>query len=126
MQPNHQPNQNQSKGKLGEDLASKFLKSKGYRIIDRNFKARYGEIDLIAIFNNILVFVEVKTRWGNEFGKPEEAITPWKIRSVVTTAQYYKSVKNNLPETMQIDVVAVQINESGKLVSINHFENVTG
>ncbi len=119
-------NQNIPKGQLGEKLAAKYLQNKGYRIIDHNFKARYGEIDLIAVYKSTLVFIEVKTRWGKEFGKPEEAITPWKIKSIVRTAQYYKMIKPNLPESMQIDVVAIQLSSFGIFQSIHHFENVTG
>lgn len=120
------PSRNQPKGKLGEDLAAHFLEKKGYRIIVRNFHARYGEIDLVATFQNTLIFVEVKTRWGMPYGTPVEAVTPWKLKSVVKTAEYFKLLHPKLPEALQIDVVAVQFDSSGKLLGIEHLPNVTG
>lgn len=117
---------NLSKGFLGEQLAVDFLKKKGYKILLRNFKARYGEIDLIATFKHILVFVEVKTRWGIPYGRPEEAVTSWKLKSVVKTAEYFKLLNPELPETLQIDVVAVQLTSDDRLLSIDHLPNVTG
>lgn len=117
---------NLSKGILGEQMAAAFLQRKGYKLICRNFKARYGEIDIIATFKHILVFVEVKTRWGTPYGRPEEAVTPWKLKSVVKTAEYFKLLNPELPETMQIDVVAVQLTSDDRLLSIDHLPNVTG
>ena len=116
---------NLPKGKLGEDIASNYLRNKGYRIIQRNFKARYGEIDIIATFKNTLIFVEVKTRWGTPFGTPQEAVTKWKLEAVVRAAQYFKLTYPSLPESMQIDVVSVQLDHSGILKSIEHLESVT-
>ncbi len=126
MQPNQHHSQNLPKGKLGEDLAENYLRKKGFRIIDRNFKAHYGEIDLIAYDKDELVFVEVKTRWGTEFGKPEEALTSWKIRSVVKTAQFYMHKHKELNVKQRIDAVAVQLSVQGELKSINHYINITG
>ncbi|KKS39659.1 MAG: hypothetical protein UV61_C0014G0016 [Candidatus Gottesmanbacteria bacterium GW2011_GWB1_43_11] len=120
------PANNLPKGKLGETLAADFLKRKGYQILLRNFHCRWGEIDLIAKFQNILIFVEVKTRWGTPFGTPEEAVTPWKIRSLVRTAEYFKMLHPTTPAQMQIDVVAIELNQQGKLLRINHLTNVTG
>lgn len=117
---------NLPKGKFGENLAADFLKRKGYTIIARNFKARYEEIDLITIHRNTLVFVEVKTRWSTEYGTPEEAVTPWKIRKLIKAAEYYALLNPKLPEALQIDVVAVQLDQNGKITSIEHLENVTG
>ena len=61
-------------GSKGEDLAIQFLKKKGYRIIDRNYKTSVGEIDIIARDGNTIVFVEVKTRTDDSFGYPFEAV----------------------------------------------------
>ncbi len=112
-------------GKLGEDLAVSYLQKHGYRIIERNFKKHYGELDIIALKDNTLVFVEVKTRIGDAFGTPEEAVTPWKLREVVKTAQYYKTLHPKLPESMRIDVIGVQMDEVGNVLLFNHIQSVT-
>ena len=112
-------------GKLGEDFACSFLKKKGFRILERNFRKRYGELDIVALYGKILVFVEVKTRVGYEFGTPEEAVTPWKLREVVRMAQFYKSLHPELPESLRIDVVGVVLDETETLVRITHTPNVT-
>lgn len=116
-------------GKKGEAIAAQFLAKRGYSILERNFKKRYGELDIIALSKTnglaILVFVEVKTRIGRQFGLPEEAVTPRKLREVVGTAQFYKSLHPELPSAMRIDVVAVEFDECEQLSSIRHIPNVT-
>lgn len=119
--PNNLP-----KGSLGERLAENFLIKKGFRIITRNFKTRNGEIDLIALYRNTLIFVEVKTRWGTPFGRPEEAVTPWKLKHLIRAAEYFKLLHAKLPQAMRIDVVAVVLNEQNRLIRLEHFPNVTG
>ena len=116
---------NLPKGKLGEDLASNFLKEKGYHIIDRNFRSRTGEIDIIATYKGTLIFVEVKTRWNSNYGRPEEAVTPWKIKSIISAIQYFKLLHPKLPEALQIDVVAVELDEKNQPTNITHLQNVT-
>jgi putative endonuclease len=112
-------------GKKGEDLASNYLHKKGYRIIDRNFKKGYGELDIIALQDSTLVFIEVKTRIGREFGLPEEAVTPRKLREVIKTAQYYKLLHPQLPEAMQVDVIGIELDSSDRIVYFNHIQSVT-
>lgn len=112
-------------GKLGEDIATTFLIRKGFRILDRNFKARYGELDIVAIDCDTLVFVEVKTRIGDHYGTPEEAVTPWKLREVITTAQYYVFKHPDLPQLQRVDVVGVILDHAHRIVSLMHTPNVT-
>lgn len=106
-------------------MASRFLEEKGYQIIDRNFLIRGGEIDLVAIQGEVLVFVEVKTRFGSAFGLPEEAITPWKLRALIRTAQFYQSSHPRLPSLLRIDLVAVELNSEGDLKRISLIENIS-
>src|SRR5688572_24918000 len=115
----------QQLGRLGEELATQFLIKSGFRIIARNFKARYGEIDIIAVQNDTLVFVEVKTRTSFLFGYPEEAITPRKLKEVIRTGQLYVSLHNNLPSQLRIDVLAIVLTDAGKVESIKQIPNVT-
>lgn len=113
-------------GNEGETIASEYLKKEGYRILQRNFRARYGEIDIICVSGDILVFVEVKTRIGRQFGLPEEAVTPRKLQEVVHTAELYVSLHQGLPQSLRVDVIGIELSEEGEVVYFNHIENVTG
>lgn len=110
----------------GEEIASRFLQKHGYKIIDRNFRKGYGEIDIIALYQNVLVFVEVKTRTSQEFGSPLEAIAPWKLRSLIKTVQFYKMTHKNLPEQMRIDAISVMLSPGGEEEKVEHVENISG
>lgn len=113
-------------GRLGESLATSFLQKKGYKIIQRNFSIRGGEVDIIAIKSNILVFIEVKTRISTQFGTPLEAITPWKLQSLTKTALVFKASHPQLPNELRIDAVSVLLNADKTLISIEHTENISG
>lgn len=99
----------------GEDLACSYLKSHKYKILERNFRIRNGEADIIAIDNSerekVLAFIEVKTRTSNLFGVPFESITPWKLRSLIRVAQYYKLLHPNLSESLRIDAISVELSD---------------
>lgn len=112
-------------GKLGEKTAVEFLRKKGYKILTRNFRSKFGEIDIVGQFKNVLVYIEVKTRWSKKFGYPEEAVTPSKIRSIVKTGDYFKLLNPNTPELVRVDVVAIEV-EGRKVIGVRHIENVTG
>ncbi|MBU3956728.1 YraN family protein [Patescibacteria group bacterium] len=121
-----------SLGNLGENLALKHLKNKGYKILDRNFRSKLGEIDVIAIDpsstisgKDTLVFIEVKTRWSKKFGLPEEGITLWKIRRIIKTGQYYKLVHPELPDSLRLDAVVIDLSSQGKLKRIEIIKNLT-
>jgi len=70
-----QKKDNLKTGQLGESLAKKYLENKGFRIIDANYRTKLSEIDLIAQFKDIMVFIEVRTRTGDKFGMPEQSLT---------------------------------------------------
>ncbi|OGG15484.1 hypothetical protein A3D77_06570 [Candidatus Gottesmanbacteria bacterium RIFCSPHIGHO2_02_FULL_39_11] len=113
-------------GSIGEEIASSYLQKKGFHIIDKNFRIRGGEIDLIGIWGKILIFIEVKTRIGDTFGPPEEAIDKRKLYHVTKSAEYYKLLHPHLPDTMRIDAVCISLKNDLTLEYINHYENVTG
>ncbi len=93
-------------GEKGEDAACRFLKTRGYQIVARNWRARVGEIDIIARDGDVLVFVEVKARSGDGFGGPEAAVHPGKQRRLIRTAMaFMASTQCDLP--MRFDVVAM-------------------
>jgi len=105
-------------GKSGEDLAAKVLQKKGLKIITRNFRNKFGEIDIIAKDNETLVFVEVKTRASARFGLPEEAVTEAKQQQVIRVASSYLSQHKLLNVPVRFDVVAITI--KGGKPEINH------
>jgi len=113
-------------GKLGEDFAVAYLNKQGYEIIDRNFRIRGGEIDIIALHQNTLIFIEVKTRSSSEFGTPLEAISYWKLKSLIKTAEFYKVKHPKLPESMRIDAIGVILDNQNNLVSIEYIKNISG
>jgi len=117
--------------KLGEDKACNFLQKSGFKIIERNFRKGYGEIDIIAIDSSdlqekVVVFVEVKTRKSNSFGSPFEAITPWKLKSLIRAAQFYKLIHLDLPGSMRIDAVSVVLSSNNQIENIEHVKNISG
>lgn len=113
-------------GKEGEAIAVSYLLKKHYRILERNFKARYGEIDIVALDGDTLVFVEVKTRSSRLYGTPEEAITPWKLRELAKTAQYYHLLHPEHTGGMRIDVLAFILDPlTRNILHFQHVRNVT-
>lgn len=112
-------------GKLGEDLACNYLKKQGYKILERNFLIRGGELDIVAQDKDVLVAVEVKTRFSNQYGTPEEAITFWKLKAVVKTLQIYKASHQKLPEALRIDLVAIEMDGNGVTKRIELIKNIT-
>jgi len=110
-------------GILGEKLAKDFLKRKGYRITETNYRCPEGEIDIIAKQGDFLVFVEVRTKTSLEFGSPEESITPTKKERMKATAAHYQQTHSNLPPLWRIDVVAIELNPKGKPLRIELIEN---
>ncbi len=103
-----------AKGKTGEEIACKYLESRGYKIIERNYQYGHGEIDIVAMDGNELVFVEVKTRKSLEFGEPEFAFTRNKLNQVKKVASAYL-VENNINDHIcRIDAVAIQLIQGQK------------
>ncbi len=96
-----------SVGFSAESLAIEILKPKGFVILERNFKSRFGEIDIIASKEGILYFIEVKARWSLRFGMPEEAVTLGKIHKIQKTGQYYALTRPNSPQKQRILVVSM-------------------
>jgi putative endonuclease len=108
---------------MGEQLALNFLKKKGFRILETNYRCPQGEIDIIARQKDCLVFVEVRTKANSAFGSPEESITSAKKRHLVLTANHYLQAQDKLPPSWRIDVVAVELEADNKLKRIELIEN---
>jgi len=98
-------------GDRGEDLAVRHLRSLGYRIVERNYRCRLGEIDCVALQGKTLVFVEVKARRTDEFGGPLEAVDTRKRRRMTRLARHYAQEKKLSDVAQRFDVVAVWYEE---------------
>ena len=101
-------------GRAGEIKAAEFLKKKGYKIITKNYKTPFGEIDVIAKDGDYIVFVEVKTRVNDDYGAPSEAVNFRKREKYFKVATYYLQCANKMDEPCRFDVIEI---ENGQ---INH------
>lgn len=100
-------------GRRGEDLAARFLEDSGYRIVERNWRCRQGEIDIVARTGDTLVFVEVKTRSGLAFGHPFEAITTTKLARLRALAALWCAEHHPRAKRIRLDAVAVIVSRTG-------------
>lgn len=109
-------------GKVGENLTAKYLYQKGFKIIAKNFHACYGELDVVATNNNLILFVEVKTRKPASLTRPSEAVLISKIHKILKTAAVFLE-KNSKLKVLQprFDVAEVWI--SGNYSKLNYIEN---
>ena len=98
-------------GAWGEELALRYLMRQGYELVERNYRTRYGELDLILRKENTLVFAEVKLRRGLGFGDPLEAVTPRKQSTIRSLAVRYLSEKKPDFDTLRFDVVGILVSE---------------
>ena len=109
-------------GDFGERIAAQHLLAKGYRIRERNFRTREGEIDIIAVRGDLLAFVEVRCRRGAAMGTAAESLTPAKQRRLVALAEAYAQDREDVPDERRIDVIAVDLAADGRLLSLQHLE----
>jgi putative endonuclease len=110
-------------GILGEKLARDFLKKRGYRVIETNYRCPEGEIDIVASGKDYLVFVEVRTKTNLEFGSPEESITAAKKEKLKAAAYHYLQEHDKLPALWRIDMVAIELGPKSKPSRIELIEN---
>ncbi|HEY8282996.1 MAG TPA: YraN family protein [Chloroflexota bacterium] len=111
------PHARRKLGDTGEELAARYLVARGYVVLSRNYRCAAGEIDLVCRDGETLVFVEVKTRRGAAFGIPEEAVTARKLARLAAAGQHYLQQQSTEAD-WRIDVVAVELDSSGKLLDI--------
>ena len=98
-------------GAKGEEIALRYLKSRGYRILERNYRIKFGEIDIIAEQGDNLVFIEVKTRSDNHFGSPFESVTKQKQKQLSKVALEYISKQGWHNRPARFDVVGIELQE---------------
>lgn len=111
---------NKKTGNAGEELAATFLINAGYTILERNYRTRMGEIDIIARFGNLLTFVEVKTRQGTQFGRPAAAVDYRKQNKIINVARYYMQRNNTVNYHCRFDVIEVL--GGGGSWTVNHIK----
>ena len=111
-------------GKLGEELAAKYLENNSYKIIERNFQAKQGEIDIIALDmeKEELVFIEVKTRKSLSYGKPVDAVDESKQKHMLKTIKYYLYSRNLEDEFIRVDIIEIYLYKHR--YKVNHIKQV--
>jgi putative endonuclease len=114
-------NAKQVLGREGERVAEQFLKQKGFKIVERNYRCAAGELDLVVLDKRVVVFVEVKTRTGLGFGTPLEAVAYHKQQKMIQAAQYFLSEKGLQQRDARFDVVGVSW--PGREPVVEHIEN---
>jgi putative endonuclease len=108
----------QTLGISGEDLACAELRRRGYEILERRYRTRFGEIDIIARDRGTVVFVEVKTRLTDDFGGAAAAVTAWKQRRIAAMAVDYLARRRLHECACRFDVVAVDVEEAGPRITV--------
>lgn len=114
---------NKNIGNYGEDLVSNFLKNNKHKILHRNFRKSNGEIDIISLFNNIIIFTEVKTRFSKEYGLPFESVTKNKQKNIKKLASYYIYFYKLKNYYVRFDVAEVYLNNFDNSYKINIIED---
>ena len=113
-------------GAAGEAFAAEWLIERGYRILDRNVRYRGGEIDIIAVDDDELVFVEVKLRSGARFGRAAEAVDARKLAFLLRAAERYRQSHPDIEDMIwRIDLIAITRRGNGAIESVEHHQNLT-
>ncbi|MDA3814855.1 MAG: YraN family protein [Patescibacteria group bacterium] len=111
-------------GKKGEDTACEYLQENGFQILERNYKKKYVEMDIIVSKDDELIFVEVRTKTGEKFGDPEESIKKDKLRRLKRGALGYAQRKNYKGQ-YRIDLICIVLNSEGEVERIAHYEDIS-
>lgn len=110
-------------GMRGEEAAARHLEKNGYRMLSRNYRCRLGEIDIVALDRDVLVFVEVRSRSSNEYGLAQESVGGRKQFKLRQLAWYYLKAEGIDGRDCRFDVIAVLFDKNGRMKSLEHFEN---
>jgi len=110
-------------GELGEKLAKDFLVKRGYKILETNYRCPEGELDIVAIHQKYLIFIEVRTKSNLKFCSPEESVTFAKKQKLIASAWHYRQNHDNLPQLWRIDFVSVILGPDDKPAKINILAN---
>lgn len=115
----------QQTGNYGEEIACEYLKKQGYKILERNYRIRGGETDIVAKEGVTLVFVEVKTRYSHDYGPPVESMTRWKIKALLKTATFYIQKIGWRDKEYRLDFIGIDFVDSKDNPRIELIKNIT-
>ena len=107
-------------GTSGESAACAFLKGEGLEVRERNYRCRWGEIDIIARQGDTLVFVEVRSRRSLSYGAPQESISVRKVQRLIATAETYMQSCPDIPDHWRIDLISVLMGRTGEVERVEH------
>lgn len=116
-------NFNKDIGNLGEIISANYLENNYYKILDKNFKCRNGEVDIIAIKNSTLTFVEVKSRFFTSFGNPCESVTYHKQSKIINCANYYIFKNNFYNYNIRFDIIEIVLDLNSTKHHLNHIKD---
>jgi putative endonuclease len=109
-------------GDFGERVARAHLEAKGYRILETNARTPEGQVDIVASHDGAVAFVEVKTRRGDAFGSALEALDDTQAARLLAAADAYAQTHDGLPPDRRIDLIAIDLDASGRVLSVEHIE----
>jgi len=112
----------QELARIGEEHAARYLRSRGYRIVERNYRGAGAEVDIVAEHQGALVFVEVKARSTTEFAEPHQSVTFWKQRQIARAAATYVASRERRERMTRFDVVEVFLTAEGRVEKVNVIE----
>lgn len=110
-------------GRRGEETALHYLEENGYRVLNKNYSCRFGEIDMVALDRETLVFVEVRSRSSEEFGLAQESVNIRKQMKLRKLAWQYLKAEGQIGRNCRFDVIAILFGRNGKVKKIEHIEN---
>ena len=110
-------------GEFGESLARDYLISKGYRILNMNYRNRFGEIDIVFMNKDVLIFCEIKSRYSNSFGFPIESVTYYKQNQIIKLSKLYSMSKKYFDYNIRYDIIEIIFNNLNSSYIINHIED---
>ena len=110
-------------GEFGESLARDYLISKGYRILNMNYRNRFGEIDIVCMNKDLLIFCEIKSRYSNSFGFPIESVTYYKQKQIIKLTQIYLLYKKYYNYNVRYDIIEVIFNNTNASFKVNHIKD---
>lgn len=116
-------NRRQSTGRRGEELAVAKLIALGCEIVARNYRCPYGEVDIICKDGSALAFVEVRTRTGDDYGSPEESVTPSKQARLASVAMHYLQEHEMEASDWRIDLVGIELDSDGSVQRVEWMKN---
>ena len=109
--------------KIGEAAAKEYLENKGYKIIEQNYQTKYAEIDLIVKSENVIIFVEVRTKRSGAFVSPEESINQKKLKKLYWNAENYVGIKKYKGQS-RIDAICIILNSDNTIDKLEHYKNI--